>query len=164
MKQILLIALCLMIGQFAMAQKISKADVPAGVLKTFESKMPDTIPVQWERSGTDYIGKFVKNDLHAAIYISGKEEWVMTVWGIPVTYLPGKLKKYIIEKYPGYKATQASIEYKPGSENYLVSIKKKKAFSVLRFSIKSDFVGVEPVPDAANSKDKRKKNKKEAGN
>jgi hypothetical protein len=149
-----ILVFCLIIGQWSIAQKINKADVPAGVMKTFISRMPDTLPVTWEKKDANYIAHFTKNKLNASIQISDKADWLTTKWDIPSEYLPKKVKDYISEKYAGYKTVYAKLEYKPGGEFYLVSIKMKKEKPVLRFSVKAEFIGVEPVATPEKIKDK----------
>jgi hypothetical protein len=154
MKPFVTLVVCLFIGQWSLAQKINKADVPDAVLKTFESRMTDSLSVSWEKKDMNYFARFTKNNLHAVMQIAGNSDWILTQWDIPSEYLPKKLKDYLKEKYASYKIVNSKIEYKPGAEFYLVTVKRKKMVQVLRFSVKSEFIGIEPasVPEKAKNK------------
>jgi hypothetical protein len=154
MKRIIILSVCLLIGLCAIAQKINKADVPLNIIKIYQSKMIDSLPATWELKNDNYIAHFSKSDLNANMVISDKNEWVNTQWEIPSEYLPKKVKEYISANYAGYKTSKTRIEYKPGGEFYLVELKKKKELRVLRFSVKSEFIGVEPSTPADKKKAK----------
>jgi hypothetical protein len=143
MKRLLIIVICLIVGNIASAQKIAQSDVPESVLKAFKMKMTDTVAVTWELSNSYYTVRFTKSDLKANMVFSESAEWIWTRWEIPTQYLPKKVKEYITTNYAGYKTVKAIIEYKSGGEFYIVSLKKKKVTPIIRFSIRGDFVGIE---------------------
>lgn len=145
MKRLLILAICLIIGQFAFAQKINQSEVPASIIKIFKIKMTDSVSVTWEKSDIYYTARFTKSGLKANMIFSESAEWIWTRWELSSQYLPKKVKEYITSNYAGYKVLKAIIEYKQGGEFYLVTLKKKKETPILRFSIKNEFVGVEPA-------------------
>jgi hypothetical protein len=151
MKRLFVLLLCLVTGCFASAQKITPADVPSEVMNVYKTKISDSLPATWEKSGTGYIAHFKKKNLDARVVITDKGEWDLTQWDIPSEYLPKTAKEYIIQKYSGYKIKNAMIEYKPGGEFYLIGIKKGKDQPVLRFSIKAEIIGPE-TPDNPGDK------------
>jgi hypothetical protein len=146
MKSLTFILICLFISQFAIAQKIEKSAVPAPVMKTYKSKILDSLATTWEKNDVFYIAHFIKNDHKGSVRIEEKGEWICTQWDIPPEYLTKKVKEYVAKKFMGYKTKSAKVEYKPGGEFYLVGVKRGKDAPVLRFSIKSEFVAKEPVP------------------
>jgi hypothetical protein len=156
MKRILIIAICLIVGNIASAQKIAQSDVPESILKAYKMKMSDTISTSWEKGDKFYTANFTKSNLKASMVFSEAAEWIWTRWEIPVQYLPKKVKDYIITNYAGYKTIKSIIEYKTGGEFYIVTLKKKKVTPVLRFSIKGDFVGVEETKPVTDPKAKNK--------
>jgi hypothetical protein len=102
------------------------------------------VAVTWTKFDNFYTARFSKNNLKASMVLSESAEWHWTRWEIPTQYLPKKVREYVAANYAGFKTAGTLIEYKPGGEFYLVSLKKKKENPVLRFTIKTEFVGTEP--------------------
>lgn len=150
MKRIVIFSLMILFaGTMAFAQSIKASDVPAGVLKAYQMKVIDTLPTKWEKSGEFYTARFKKSKLTASMVFKESAEWIWTRWEISSQYLPKKVIAYLTANYPKYKIASSIIEYKPGGEFYLVGLKLKKDTPIIRFNIKSEFVGLEPSKTAA---------------
>lgn len=145
MKKILIGALCMSLCLSVFSQKVSPSQIPDPVLKTFRTKLADSLAAVWEKSGTVYLAAFTKNKLKGQISIAENGDWNYTRWEVPVEFIPNKIREYLKTNYPAFKIRSASIEYKPGGEFYLIGLQQKKELPVLRFTIKSEFVAVEPA-------------------
>lgn len=154
MKKLGLLCLCMMFFFNSFSQKLSTSDVPAGVLKSYKMKIADSLPTSWEKTDKFYTARFKKNDLKASMVFSESSEWIWTRWEVSSEYLPKKIKEYITANYPKYKIIKTNIEYKTGGEFYLIGLKLKKDKPTLRFTIKSDFVSVEPAAPSKNTNSK----------
>jgi hypothetical protein len=154
MKRIFLFTAIVMIVSGVMAQKIKESEVPSSVMKVYKMKQTDSLDVSWEKWDNFYTAIFTKSNLKASMVIGENAEWIWTRWEVPAQYLPKKVKEYISTNYASYKTIGAVIEYKQGGEFYLVKLKKKKVITTLRFTIKNDFVGIEPEIPTKDAKDK----------
>lgn len=155
MKRFMLFSLVMLFFLNAFSQKISESEVPASVIKSYKAKVSDSLATTWEKHETFYTARFTKSDLKASMVFAENSEWIWTRWEVPSQYLPKKIKEYLAANYPKHKIKNTIIEYKPGGEFYLVGLKLKKDLPTLRFTIKSDFVQVEPKPEASKSESQK---------
>ena len=131
------------------AQKIKTSDVPENILKIYTTKLSDTVPAKWIKENDLYTAAFVKNKLHGSMVINERAEWVETQWELPVNYLPKKVREHMYANFQRQKIKYAAIVFRPGSEYYLVSLKKKKAPVRYKYSIKAEYIGTDP-PEASS--------------
>lgn len=153
MKRLMLFSLSVLFALNVFSQKISTEDVPAKVMSSYYTKVPDSLPATWEKTDNSYTARFTRSDLKAQMTFSESSEWIRTQWELPAQYLPKKIQEYIATNYPKYKIKTTEIEYKAGGEFYLVGLKLKKDNPILRFTIKSVFVGIDAaVPPSDHAK------------
>jgi hypothetical protein len=144
MKKLTLYFLMMGIGLIAYSQKVDKSQVPEAVKKMFQVKTNDTLTPVWEKTGEDYLASFTKGELKAQVLINSKAEWQKTVWEMPYQYVPQKIKDNMLAGYAGFKVLKASYQNRIDGEFYVIEAKKKKVTQTVYYSMKSEFVKVEP--------------------
>ena len=144
MKKSLLLCLCSMIFLSSFAQKIDKKLVPMTVKNTLLVKVNDTVNPLWEMGKDFYTATLVKGELKGAIQIKENGEWIETIWTIPFTTVPNKIKDHLQKTYPDYKVTSTSIQYRSDGNYYIFEIKKKKDIQTLYYNLLNEFIKAEP--------------------
>ncbi len=144
MKKLLLFCLCSMIFLSSFAQKIDKKLVPMTVKNTLLVKVNDTVNPLWEMGKDFYTATLVKGELKGAIQIKENGEWIETIWTIPFTTVPNKIKDHLQKTYPDYKVTSTSIQYRSDGNYYIFEIKKKKDIQTLYYNLLNEFIKAEP--------------------
>lgn len=146
MKNILLLAGIMMIATACFSQKIDVSQVPDYVKKSFQVKIGDSLNETWTKENEFYTGSFVKSGMKASAKFKDNGEWESTRWEVPFEFVPAKIKENITATYPAYKSTLSVIEFRPGGDYYIITLKKKKDMVELHYNIKGDFIKVEKPP------------------
>lgn len=110
-KTFLLMLGFLIVGIFNLqAQKVVLADVPASVIKAFDSAFSDATDKEWKNYGENYQVSFEIKDVdHKATYDAAGNN-ISYQKKIPVSALPGVIAKHVKTNYP--KATIDDVVWK----------------------------------------------------
>lgn len=144
MKKVLLLIAFLLTAGAIVAQKTDPSQVPDIVKKSYKLKISDTVAPHWVKDGEFYTAAFNKGELKAEIRIRDNGEWSYTRWELNYSkYVPQKIRENVTASYPGFKVQRAVIEFNPGGEYYVITVKKKKEVQHLNYNMKYDFVKAE---------------------
>ena len=144
MKKFLLLCLCSVIFLPSFAQKIETKFVPMTVKNTLLVKVNDTVNPLWEKGKDFYTATLVKGELKGAIQIKETGEWIETIWTIPFSAVPNKIKDHILKTFPDYKVLSTTIQYRSDGNYYIFEIKKKKDIQTLYYNLLNEFIKAEP--------------------
>lgn len=144
MKKTILLIACSFIAVAGFAQKIDRKQVPLDVKKILLTKANDTITPVWEKESGFYKASFTKGELKAEIQIKENGEWIKSIWILPYTYVPQKIKDNVLTSFPGSKVVGASIQNRTDGDYYVIEAKKKKDIQLLYYSLKSEYIKAEP--------------------
>ncbi|MEI6123630.1 MAG: PepSY-like domain-containing protein [Bacteroidota bacterium] len=152
MKKIFVLFVCSLIVLASSAQKVDKSNVPLEVKKMLFTKANDTLTPVWEKTVDYYKATFTKGELKAEIQIKENAEWIKTIWSLPYTYVPQKIKDNVLTAYPGAKVVSSTIQYRTDGDYYIIEAKKKKEIQLLYYSLKSEFIKIEPKVAVSTNK------------
>ena len=144
MKKTILLIACSLIAVAGFAQKIDQKQVPLEVKKTLLNKANDTLSSVWEKESGFYKALFTKGELKAEIQIKENGEWIKSIWTLPYTYVPQKIKDTVLTSFPGSKVIGASFQNRTDGDYYFIEAKKKKDIQLLYYSLKSEYIKTEP--------------------
>ena len=109
MKKIIgLLAILLVAGTSAFAQKITADKVPAAVKQAFQTKFPKATAAKWEMEKKDYEVGFKLNGTEGSANFDATGKWLETETEIKYEALPQAVKATITNKFAGYKAGETN--------------------------------------------------------
>ena len=82
--------------------------------------------------------------MKAEIQIKENGEWIKSIWTLPYTYVPQKIKDNVPTTFPDSKVIGASIQNRTDGDYYVIEAKKKKDIQLLYYSLKSEYIKTEP--------------------
>jgi len=146
---IVIFALALGIN-FANAQTVKEAEVPAAVKDALKKAYPTAKVEKWEKEDTNYEAEIKVGKAESSIVYEASGNLIMTEVEIKVSELPKGVTDYISKNLKGKKAKEASkITYADGKVNYEAEVDDTDYI----FDDKGNFIEKEVESDKKNDKD-----------
>ncbi len=123
MKRII-IAVLLLAGLHASAQKMDASKVPDAVKKSFTGKVPAAADVKWEKEKGNYEANYKVGNQNKSSTFAPDGAWLETENSIAATSLPAAAVEYLAKNYKGEKIKEAAqITLANGETRYEAEIK-----------------------------------------
>ncbi len=140
MKQIILMAGCLLVINTATAQHLKEAEVPANVKASFAIKYATSKVKVWEKEGVDYEAEFDLNKVESSAVFSADGTFKELEQEIKISELPKIASNYCIKNFTGYKISEAAkITDGTGKVMYEAEMTKGKEHFDAVFDDKGNF-------------------------
>jgi hypothetical protein len=122
MKTAMLFSASLLFSLLSFSQEIPASQVPAAVIKSFNSYFPQTARVEWEKKGNRYEADFdIKRTDHKALF-ENTGKLIVYKKDIPQNQLPAAVKQAIRQQYPHYRIDDVERIARSGHLYYQVEL------------------------------------------
>ncbi len=108
MKNMLLIALSMMISGIAYSQKIQDKNVPEVVKANFNKQFPNAKEIKWEKENANIEAEFELNKIEQSVIFDEKGALLETEVEITISQLPMNVSTYIQKNYANQKIKEAA--------------------------------------------------------
>lgn len=121
----------LLVSLTAFAQQIN---VPTKTKDSFSKLYPKAADVKWDKEKNNYEASFKQDGKDMSVIFDKDGKVLETETAIEVSKLPKEVEKYVVEKYNGYKITEAEKIVKANGEKlFEVEVTKGKNTKDLLF-------------------------------
>ena len=152
MKKTMFTLCAVMIGFYASAQKLTEAQVPAAVVKTFKAKYPAVQHATWEKEDMAYEANFEMNKAETSAIFDANGKFMETESEIAKSALPKAVADAVAKNYAGYKIEEtAKIEAK-GLVTYEVEVEKGEKSMDLIYDEKGKLLKTTPKEEEKDKK------------
>jgi len=136
-KIIVLLALVLIAGTSAFAQKIPSEKVPAAVKQAFKKQFAKATSPKWEMENKDYEVHFKLDDTESSANFDATGKWLETETEIKYETLPVAVKAKITKTFAGYKAGETNKVETP-DKGILYEVELSKATEKIEVQFTKD--------------------------
>ena|SRR5437879_5595526 len=107
MKTLVTFMIAMMIGSFAIAQKIQEKNIPSSVKSSFQKQYPNT-KAKWSKEENNYEAEFNFDKEERSVLMDVSGNIIETEIEIKVSQLPKEITEYIKANYQGQTIKEAA--------------------------------------------------------
>ena len=115
-------------------QDIDQSNVPAVVLKTFQSTFPDAQHIEWEKSGDIYEAEFDLQHVDYNAFIDASGNLILYKYDISINEIPQAVTNTIQADFAGYRIDDVDLVDKDGEKFYEIELENNTVDQVVVFS------------------------------